>query len=77
MLMNENKDLKQALEDSKKRLDASKARCRVLETECNNIRIKLSTISDQAEKDHELITSLMVINIFGTMERTSLNKHYS
>lgn len=60
MLMHENKDLKQALDDNKKRLEASKARCKVLETECNNIKIKLSTISDQAERDHELITSLMV-----------------
>lgn len=58
--MNENKELKQASEDSKRRLDASKARCRVLETECNNIRIKLSTISEQNEKDRELVTSLMV-----------------
>lgn len=63
LLMNENKDLKQALEETKKRLDASKARCRVLETECNSIRIKLSTITEQAERDRELITSLMVMHI--------------
>lgn len=60
ILINENKELKQALEDSKKKLEASKARCRVLESDCNNIRVKLSTISSQTEKDHEIITSLMV-----------------
>lgn len=70
--MNENKDLKQALEDNKKRLDASKARCRVLETECNNIRTKLSTITDQSERDRELITSLMVIHIFVIIRRAVL-----
>lgn len=64
ILLNENKELKQNLEDNKKRLEASRARCRVLETDCNNIKIKLSTICNQAEKDHELITSLMVIHIY-------------
>lgn len=58
--MNENKLLKQTLEDNKRKLEAAKARCKVLESESNNAKIKLNAISEQNEKDHELITSLMV-----------------
>lgn len=60
VLMNENKELRETLEDNKRKLEATKARCKVLELECNNIRTKLSTTSNKNEKDHELITSLMV-----------------
>lgn len=61
LLNRENADLKQALEETKRKLESSRARCKVLESEVNTSKTKLSTITEQHERDCELINTLMVI----------------
>lgn len=56
----ENVNLKQEIEDLRRKLEGSKARCKILETEYNNAKAKMAALIDQSERDHEMITSLMV-----------------
>lgn len=60
ILNKENADLRQALEDMKRKLQAAKARCKTLETECCSVKSKLIATAEQNDKDHELVTTLMV-----------------
>ncbi|CAH1106081.1 unnamed protein product [Psylliodes chrysocephalus] len=57
-LYNENVDLKSRIEDLKKKLEAAKARCKVLDMEYTVAKSKLSTMKDQNTNDQKTISTL-------------------
>lgn len=62
LLTKDNTDLLNKIEDTKRKLDTSKARTKMLEAECSSLRSKFSAVTEQNGKDLQLVTSLSVTN---------------
>lgn len=60
LLTKNNADLLNKFEDTKRKLDTSRARAKMLEVECSSLRTKFNTVTEQNEKDLQLVTSLSV-----------------
>lgn len=56
----ENEDLKNILEDQKKRIDMLRARCKVLEAEQSISKSKITSLISQTERDQNLLQTLSV-----------------
>ncbi|XP_025832858.1 putative leucine-rich repeat-containing protein DDB_G0290503 [Agrilus planipennis] len=57
-LQQENQNLRKVLEDTKKKLDVLRARCKVYESESIMLKTKLSVTAEQNEKNNKIITHL-------------------
>ncbi|XP_045483051.1 protein Daple-like isoform X1 [Harmonia axyridis] len=57
-LNKENEDLKNILEDQKKRIDMLRARCKVLEAEQSISKSKITSLISQTERDQNLLQTL-------------------
>lgn len=62
-LMKENNCLKENLQETKKKLETFKSRCKVLDLDNGNLRIRMSNLTESNEKDRELIKQLTVRTI--------------
>lgn len=51
---------KTTLEETKKKLDGSRARSKVLENDLNTLKTKLNTLIEKSEHDNQLIQVLTV-----------------
>lgn len=59
-LSKENEDLKNLLDEYKKRVEVLRARCRVLESEQSINKSKISSLISQTERDQKLLQTLSV-----------------
>lgn len=59
-LLQENKNLTQELQEVKKKLDASRSRCKYLDTEMIVMKTKLKAAHEQSERDNDRLTILTV-----------------
>ncbi|KAG5867290.1 hypothetical protein JTB14_031758 [Gonioctena quinquepunctata] len=58
ILSMENTDLKTKYEELKKKHDASRARCKVLDTEYTMLKSKVVTLKEQLDRDQDIISTL-------------------